>query len=508
MSLLAWIILLVIVLAALVVLAAVFYVRATNEVSLVKTGVGGRKVIADGGTIALPYFHEISRVNMQTIRMSVHCGGEASLITQDRLRVDVGAEVYVSVKPEAEAISRASQTLGKRLFQPEQLKGLLDGMVIDALRSEAAKMTLDDLHENRSAFVANVQAALADPLSRYGLEMDSVSLIALDQTPFAALDENNAFNAVGMRKLAEVIAKSRKERAEIESNSEVSVSKATMEAEKRKLEIALEQRRAEIAQAQEVETLLAAQLAEVARTKAASERAKAHARIEMEQAIQAEEIASQQALDMADRERLIQIAAKSQQESKAQAEADLARSEAVKAAEALHTAKALAEAERRKALALMQAEEEAEAASARARIAAASDKATAADRRAAQAEETAAFKLAEAARTEAALARIEAENARSDAIIAMELEKARLQAMPGIVAEMVKPAEKITGISINQIGGLGNDAGGADKAPVSQAIDAILGMAVQLPALQKIGDAVGVNIDDGLSALKKPVQQD
>ncbi len=513
MSALAWIILFVIVIAVLVVLAAAFYQRASNEVALVKTGVGGRKVVIDGGTIAVPYFHEVARVNMQTIRMSVACEGERSLITSDRLRVDVGAEVYVSVKPEEEAVSRATQTLGKRLFQADQLRSLLDGMVIDALRSEAAKATMDELHENRGAFVANVQSALAEPLSKFGLEMDSVSLIGLDQTPFSALDENNAFNAVGMRKLAEVIAKSRKERAEIERNSEVSVTQTTMEAEKRKLEIDLEQRRAEIAQAQEVETLLANQMAEIAAKKAEAERAKARARIQMEQDIQAEEIASakalrqaeiarQQELEIAEQDRLIQVAAKSQEESKAQASADAARTEAVKAAEALRTAEAMAQAERNKALALLSAEQEAESAAARARIAAENDKATAKDRRAAKEEEALALKAVELAQAEATLARINAENARSEAIVAMELEKTRLENMPRIIAEMVKPAEKIKGISVNHISGLGSSGGeGGSKAPVSQAIDSIMDMAVQMPALKKIGDAVGVNIEDAIDTV-------
>ena len=512
MSALAWIILLVIIIAAFVVLAAAFYQRASNEVALVKTGIGGRKVVIDGGTLAIPYFHEIARVNMQTIRMSVTCEGERSLITQDRLRVDVGAEVYVSVKPEAEAVSRATQTLGKRLFQADQLRGLLDGMVIDALRAEAAKATMDELHENRGAFVANVQKALTAPLAKFGLEMDSVSLIGLDQTPFSALDENNAFNAVGMRKLAEVIATSRKERAEIERNSEVSVTQTTMEAAKRKLEIDLEQRRAEIAQAQEIETLLATQMAEIANRKAEAERSKARARIQMEQDIQADEIASakalrqaeiarQQDLELAEQDRLIQIAAKSQEESRAQASADVARTEAVKAAEALRTAEAMAQAERNKALALLSAEQEAESAAARARIAAASDMATAKDKRSAKEEEALALKAVELAQAEATLARINAENARSDAIVAMELEKARLESMPRIIAEMVRPAEKIKGISINHITGMGSTGGDGATAPVNQALNSIMDMAVQLPALKKIGDAVGVNLEETIETV-------
>lgn len=511
MSALGWIILTLLVVAIIIVLAAWFYQRATNEVALVKTGVGGRKVVIDGGTLAIPYFHEINLVNMQTLRMDVSRSGEAALITKDRLRVDVGAEFYASVMPNDEAITRAAQTLGKRVFQPDQLKALIDGMMIDALRSVAAQMTMDELHENRSDFVRQVREALTDTLANYGLQLDSVSLTALDQTPFAALDENNAFNAVGMRKLAEVIAKSKKERAEIESDSEVSVAQAAMEAQRRKLEIELEQRRAEIAQTQEVETLLAAQLSEVAARKADSERSAAQSRIRMEQEIEAADIAKAQAvreaeiaqsraLEMAERDRLIQIATKSQEESKAEAAADKARAEAVKAAEAVLTARQMAEAERRKDLALLAAQERAEAAATQARIAAASDKATAADKLAAKREEAEAIKAVRLAEAEAERATYEARNARSEAQVAMELEIARLHAMPEIVAQMVKPAEKIKGININHITGMNGSSGGSEgKTPVNQALDSIMEMAVQLPALKKIGDQIGVSLDDGLT---------
>ncbi|MEK9570492.1 MAG: SPFH domain-containing protein, partial [Paracoccaceae bacterium] len=284
MSVVSWLVLTVLVLAVVVVLAAWWYKRATNEVSILRTGIGGRRVVIDGGVIAIPYFHEISTVNMQTLRLDVARRGEESLITQDRLRVDVGAEFYVSVVPEAEAITRAAQTLGKRTFMREELRALIEGMLVDALRSVAAKLTMDELHENRAKFVAEVREGLSETLIRYGLQLDSVSLTGLDQTAFSALDENNAFNAVGMRKLAEVIAKSKKERAEIDADSEVSVRRASMEASRQRLEIDLEERKAEIAQQQEIETLAAIQLAEIARQKASSEKESMEARIEMERA--------------------------------------------------------------------------------------------------------------------------------------------------------------------------------------------------------------------------------
>jgi uncharacterized membrane protein YqiK len=513
MSVLGWIILLIVIVAVLVVIAGWLYERARNEVAIVKTGVGGRKVIIDGGTIAIPYFHEITRVNMQTIRMDVSRTGESSLITKDRMRVDVGAEFYASVEPKSESIIRAAQTLGSRLFQPDQLKSLIDGMMIDALRAVAAQMTMDELHENRSEFVREVREALADTLKRYGLQLDSVSLTALDQTPFSSLDENNAFNAVGMRKLAEVIAKSKKERAEIESQSQVSVRKAAMLAEKQKLEIDLEQRTAEIHQRQEIETLMASQLAEVAQRKAQSEWEAARAKLLMEENIQAADIErerkvrqaqidQERELELAEQARRIALDEKSREESQAKAEADQARAAAIEAAEMLITVRMKAEAERRKELAIIQAKERAESETVKLTATAqaerkASEDIAAAERTRSEAERDRLLALATAKEAD-----VKANNAKSSEIIHAELEEMRLAALPKIISEMVKPAEKIKGININQISGFGSSgSSNGGSTPVNQAMESILDMAVQLPALKKIGEQIGVNLETSLDQI-------
>ncbi|MGR3660315.1 MAG: flotillin family protein [Paracoccaceae bacterium] len=512
MNVLGWIILLFV-----IALAAWFFERATNEVSLVKTGVGGLKVIIDGGTLAVPYFHEISRVNMQTIRMDVKRFGDSALITKDRMRVDVGAEFYTSVVPEAKAIARAAQTLGRRTFQPDQLSALIDGMMVDALRSVAAQMTMDELHEDRAEFVREVRETLKPTLERYGLQLDSVSLTELDQTPFSTLDENNAFNAVGMRKLAEVIAKSKKERAEIEGESDVAVRRISMDASRRKLEIDLEERRAEIAQTQEIETLLAAQMIEVTRHKAEAEQQAAQARIHMEQEIQSADIARElaiseaeifqrRALDIAEQERQILISAKSQEESRARAEADIARAEAVQAEESIQTARQISEAERRKQVALLAAQQDTETAATRARISAESDKATAKDRKEAVREEAEAMKFLKFAEAEAETARIQAENTRSDSLSAMELEKMRLKAMLGIIEQLVKPAEKIDGISIHHVSGLGGRSGGENSestSPISKIVDLILDMSIAMPALNRLGEIVATEVSSSVGKGKK-----
>lgn len=144
-----WILAGLAVLAVLIVIYARFYERSNREIALVKTGIGGRKVVMDGGALVIPYFHEVSRVNMQTLRLEVNRSGGAALITNDRLRVDVGVAFYLSVIATPEGIARAAQTLGNRTFDADKLRDLIEGKLVDALRSVAAGMTLDELHENR-----------------------------------------------------------------------------------------------------------------------------------------------------------------------------------------------------------------------------------------------------------------------------------------------------------------------------------------------------------------------
>lgn len=511
------------------------YKRATRETSLVKTGSGGKKVIMDGGTIVVPFLHEIAKVNMKTLRLEVARVNEQSLITKDRMRVDVGVEFYVSVNATDDGISRAAQTLGDRTFHVEQLREMIEGKLIDGLRAVAAQMTMDELHENRANFVQEVQNAISEDLLKNGLELEAVSLTALDQTPFESLDENNAFNAVGMQKLAAVIATSRKERAEITAEADVSVARSEMEAERLKYQIDKDQQEASIMQIQEIQTLQARQEAEIARNQEASDQTKDQARIERERAVRASEIerertireaeiAKERELEVADQERQIIVAKKSEEESQARASADNARAEAKKASEAIETARAVAEAERQKQIAMIEAEKEAERQATGIRLAAAAEKDAASDRASAKLEEAQADANAMIVRADAKKADMLAtaegqtaiansENELSSEIIAMKVRLATLESMPAIIAEMVKPAEKIDSIKIHQVTGMGHASGGCSGGdtsasggtPVNQALDSVLGMALQMPAMQALGKELGISLENGMTGVANDI---
>ena len=93
-----------------------------------------------------------------------------------------------------------------------------------------------------------------------------------------------------------------------------------------------------------------------------------------------------------------------------------------------------------------------------------------------------------------------AENTLADAVIGMRLEERKLDRLPEIMAQMMKPVEKIDSIKINQISGAGGPGsdGGVDGA-FGAAMDQILGMAVRLPAMKQMGEEIGIEFDSNLA---------
>jgi uncharacterized membrane protein YqiK len=56
------------------------YRRATKELSFVRTGFGGQKVIMNGGALVLPVLHDTILVNMNTLRLEVSRSKEQATV--------------------------------------------------------------------------------------------------------------------------------------------------------------------------------------------------------------------------------------------------------------------------------------------------------------------------------------------------------------------------------------------------------------------------------------------
>ena len=116
------------------------YHRSSKEVSFVRTGLFGEKVVINSGAFVLPFIHEITPVNMNVLRMQVVRNKEDALITKDRMRVDIESEFYVRVPPTREAVTIAAATLGRRTMNVAEL----DALLVRQIRLGAALRCLRD----------------------------------------------------------------------------------------------------------------------------------------------------------------------------------------------------------------------------------------------------------------------------------------------------------------------------------------------------------------------------
>ena len=262
------------------------YQRASKELAFVRTGLGGQKVVMDGGAIVLPVFHEIVHINMNTLKLEASRAGADSLITLDRLRVDAVAAFFVRVIPSSEGVANAAQTLGQRTMAPNSLKELVEDKFVDALRAAAVSMSMHQLLDKRADFIQAVQNAVSEDLLKNGLELESVSLTRLDQTPIKFFDAQNAFDAEGLTKLTQQTQQRAKERNEIEQDTSVAIAQKNYEATQLKLNIEKEETFATLQQQQEVAERHAQQAAEVAAVTAQREREAKQAKIDAERLVQ------------------------------------------------------------------------------------------------------------------------------------------------------------------------------------------------------------------------------
>ncbi|MFC2750311.1 MAG: flotillin domain-containing protein [Campylobacter sp.] len=600
---------------SIVILGIVFsrlYRKTTKELTFVRTGFGGEKVVVDGGALILPILHDYIDINMQSMKVTVARSKSDSFITKDRMRVDITADFYIRVGEDRESISRAAQTLGKKTIDLRELTGLIEGKLIATLRSVASSMEMKELHEKRDEFSSQVKNAIEADLSKNGLQLESVSLTSLDQTAKEFFNENNAFDAEGLTSLTQTIEERKKLRNDIERSTEVQIAQKNYETQSEKFEIQRKEAEAEATQQTKIANFQAEQEAlrakeaesrrkEAEEAKIVANKAIEEAQINKAKAIKETEIEKEKALEIATQNKNIEIAKKNQeveevriaahkaieqaeiekaktietvevQKARVVKEAEIEKEKVIELAnqsknieiakkveeeavaktlanekkaleaaslEKIKTASEIEQAERIKKLALIEAQQDAEQLSIEKTVAAKAEKeaeenlAEAAKIKAMGASEALKIKAiaeAEAIKITAEANRLNyeveakgkteinnAENIVSAEILENRFKLALIEFMPQIIAQVVKPAEKINSIKIVQMAGLGganqsgvgsNASSGVSNAGASlsdQIVNASLNYKVNAPIIDDLMKQVGIDLNGGIQNIASPL---
>ena len=297
-DIIAAIILVALGIAIIVYLLHWLYRRSSKEVSFVRTGMLGEKVVISGGAFVLPIIHNITQVGMRTLSLSIERSGEKSLITKDRMRAELVTEFFTKVPPEEKAVSTAAQTLGNRTLDPEHLKEVVAGRFADALGEVAAKMTLDEIQENRGQFVKEVAKIANESIGHTGLALETVSMISLDQAPIETFNPANTFDSQGLTQLTEQIESRKKKRNDITQDTKISIENKNLETIQKELEIKKNEEFSKYQQEREIAIQKATERTATIKEKAEKEREAEEAEIRNQEQIEVAKISQNQVIEV------------------------------------------------------------------------------------------------------------------------------------------------------------------------------------------------------------------
>ena len=539
-----WILTGLIVGVVVIIILAKFYQRSSKDVAFVRTGLGGEKVVLTGGKLSIPIVHQITPVNMNTLRLDVKRIESNALVTKDRMRVDLHVVFYVRVIGDKAGVALAAQTLGSRTLNQESIQNLLEGKFVDSMRSITAEMTLDELHEQGKIFVTKISAIIQESIAYNGLELESVSLNTMDQSAKEFFNSDNTFDAEGLVKITRDIEKSRKTRNEIEKEAELVIHQTNLEAEEKGLTIkyqsevarlntesdiakskseqmteisnvqaiqASEAKEIEISENERIEKIRLTSEQILRQEKISTEKNIRSAEIEKTNHLEIIEIESQTALKVAEEERERTLLSKKTERALESVNTSEAKAKAVSADEKINTSRETAIAEREKLLSLLKATRMAEEKAIAVRLDAEAEKDAATN--IANATEiianakAAALRVEQLAKADGLVQLNEAANILSAAQVEMKIKLQAIDKLPEIIKESVKPIENIDGIKIVDIGGLGlNSDGGSSKGKnkskddgdlMDKAVSGALRYRAQAPVVDALLKDVGLTDVDG-----------
>ena len=236
-TLITLIVLALLLIAVLYIVSIWVYKRAPANMGFIRTGFLGTKVCLGKGAIVLPVFHEVTWVSLETIKLVISRTREQAILTSDKIRIDVIAELYAHVGPSTDELLIAGRSLGEKTFEPEQVRNLLEAKVVSALRSDGATKTLDELHENRNAFAQEIKANVVESFQANGLTLEEVTIVTLEQTPKEHFHADNVFDAEGLKIITEITSDARREVHNTEKRTTVAIRQRDLDTQLELLDI-------------------------------------------------------------------------------------------------------------------------------------------------------------------------------------------------------------------------------------------------------------------------------
>jgi len=236
-TLITLVILFIIAIAIIWIVSVWVYKRAPANRGFIRTGLGGTKVCLGKGALVLPVFHEVTWISLETIKLIVSRARDQAILTSDKIRVDIIAELYTHVGHTPEDLLTASRSLGEKTFDPDSVRDLLEAKIVSALRSYAATKTLSELHENRDSFAKAIKSQVLESFKTNGLILQEVTIVTLEQTGKEYFKSDNIFDAEGLKIITEITSEAKRKVHDTEKRTSIAIRQKELDTQLELLEI-------------------------------------------------------------------------------------------------------------------------------------------------------------------------------------------------------------------------------------------------------------------------------
>lgn len=288
-------IVLILIAAGLLWLLLTCYRKVEKGRALVRTGVGGTKVIFNGGFV-YPVLHRAELIDISVKRIEVDRTGKNGLICQDNMRADIKVVFFVRISNVEQDVLKVAESIGcQRASSEPEIRALFDAKFSEALKTVGKRFLFIQLYEDRDKFRDAILKVIGTDLNGYVLEDAAIDY--LEQTPIEMLDPDNILDAEGIKKITQLTAEQAKLSNKIQRDKEKVIKQQDVEAREAILELERQLTETEARQQREIATVQSREEAEAAKVREEERKKAGMARIAADEELAiAEENKSRQVL--------------------------------------------------------------------------------------------------------------------------------------------------------------------------------------------------------------------
>ena len=218
-----------IILAAIIgaiLLVFALWKRVPQNRAAVITGLK-KRIISGGGGFVIPLFERYDIISLENIKIPLDID---NAISSQGVPVTVKSVAVVKVKSDKESIYSAVEQFhrGDTNRTANEIATQSSYVLVGKLREIIAKMTVEEIYQDKDKFSSEVQANAAISLAEMGLEIKAFTVMSID-------DINGYLIALGRKRISEVKRDAQIAEAEAERETVVKTAEATRRGAEAKL---------------------------------------------------------------------------------------------------------------------------------------------------------------------------------------------------------------------------------------------------------------------------------